>query len=244
MIGQRRITGLPTKKAGTPSTHARRPGTRDYADADTKPNARSDAATPRTPPPRTSNCPAAADGQTMTGTETRHDRTRPPITGPCRTATDRLSSRDHDCANADATAISPNDATATVRLSLRRSPAGRRMQRHPPRHKATPAGPQRRPHHRRERRKPRRRSHAEPPNVKDEGDADERRPHRNPTTRTATEPAADAQRPALTYRTATDTNPVSSTTARTAADPTADQKPQPNDAPCCTSRCEATYATA
>jgi len=102
------------KKAGTPSTTPDAPAARDYAAADTKPNALSDAATPRTPPPpRTSNCPAAADGHTMTGTDTRHERTWPPMTGPGRTATERLICRDHDRANADATACSANDATAT-----------------------------------------------------------------------------------------------------------------------------------
>ena len=35
------------------------------------------------------------------------------MTGPSRTTTDRPSSRDHDRANAAATAMSPNDATAT-----------------------------------------------------------------------------------------------------------------------------------
>jgi len=102
------------KKAGTPSTLPDAPATRDYAAADTKPSALSDAATPRTPPPpRTSSCPADADGHCKMGTETRHERTCPPMTGPGRTATERPSSRDHDRANTDATAISPNDATAT-----------------------------------------------------------------------------------------------------------------------------------
>ena len=37
------------------------------------------------------------------------------------------------------------------------------MARYPPGHEATAAGPQRQPHHRRERRKPRRRNHDVPP---------------------------------------------------------------------------------
>src|SRR6266498_1239897 len=72
-------------------------------------------ATPRTPPPRTSSCPADADGHTVTGTETHDERTWPPMTGHGRTATDRPSSRDHHCANADATATRPDDACSDTR---------------------------------------------------------------------------------------------------------------------------------
>jgi hypothetical protein len=65
------------------------------------------------PPPWTSNCPADSDGQTSTGTDTRHERTRPPMAGPGRTATDRPSSRAQDRAHRDADAHDWNEATAT-----------------------------------------------------------------------------------------------------------------------------------
>ncbi len=87
-----------------------------YADAETKPSARSADATPRTPPtPTTSTWPWACDRpHTAMGTETTHAGAHGQPDDNRRTTTDRPSRRRAQAAaNADATADEENQAVAT-----------------------------------------------------------------------------------------------------------------------------------
>ena len=86
-----------------------------YADAETKPSARSADATPRTPPtPTTSTWPWACDRpHTAMGTETTHAGAHGQPDDSRRTTTEWPSRRAQAAANADATADEENHAVAT-----------------------------------------------------------------------------------------------------------------------------------
>ena len=86
-----------------------------YADADTKPSARSADTTPRTPPPpATSTWPWAGDRpHTAMGTETTHAGAHGQPDDSRRTTTEWPSRRAQAAANADATADEENQAVAT-----------------------------------------------------------------------------------------------------------------------------------
>jgi len=101
-------------KPGATSPRPPPPATLTYADAETKPSARSADATPRTPPPpATSTWPWAGDRpHTAMGTETTHAGAHGQPDDSRRTTTERPSRRAQAAANADATADEENQAVA------------------------------------------------------------------------------------------------------------------------------------
>jgi len=102
-------------KAGATSPRPPPQQRRPYADAETKPSARSADATPRTPPPpATSTWPWACDRpHTAMGTETTHAGAHGQPDDSRRTTIEWPSRRAQAAANADAAADEENQAVAT-----------------------------------------------------------------------------------------------------------------------------------